>query len=272
MLKRVGVAFYLISAASSAISFALLMFFLSSCAKKVEGAASGSLPQSASVSVSVSLPTNLMFAPTPEVLERRENFVFGIGAWNLKPFLIAGYLMEDSVLGLGASVIPFSGLRIEYFSVGGDFSYMKIGLRGESSFLGFGGGVGGMYSRDYNFSEKGISNTFYGGNFYGMAHLYTQAEGSSVGFYINLRAGYYHYYSTFLKKVSEQIKQTEDPYAKVKNNFGGLFFTPAIGMTARIVGGRAGLIFELNLPLTAALIFEPDLHPYVPSFNFALVF
>jgi hypothetical protein len=43
-------------------------------------------------------------------------------------------------------------------------------------------------------------------------------------------------------------------------------------MTARIVGGRAGLIFELNLPLTAALIFEPDLHPYVPSFNFALVF
>jgi hypothetical protein len=130
MLKRVGVAFYLISADSSAIGFSLLMLFLNSCAKKVEGAASGSLPQSASVSVSVSLPTNLMFAPTPEVLERRENFVFGIGPWNLKPFLIAGYLMEDSVLGLGASVIPFSGLRIEYFSVGGDFSYMKIGLRG----------------------------------------------------------------------------------------------------------------------------------------------
>ena len=139
MLKRVGVAFYLISAASSAIGFSLSMFFLNSCAKKVEGAASGSLPQSASVSVSVSLPTNLMFAPTPEVLERRENFVFGIGAWNLKPFLISGYLMEDSVLGLGASVIPFSGLRIEYFSSGGDFSYMKIGLRGQNSFLGYGG-------------------------------------------------------------------------------------------------------------------------------------
>jgi hypothetical protein len=63
--------------------------------------------------------------------------------------------MEDSVLGLGASVIPFSGLKIEYFSVGGDFSYMKIGLKGQNSFLGFGGGFGGMYSRDYNFSEKG---------------------------------------------------------------------------------------------------------------------
>jgi hypothetical protein len=271
MLKRLGVVFYLISVVSSAIGFSFLLFFLNSCATETKGAASGSLPQSASVSASVSLPTNLMFAPTPEVLERRENFVFGIGAWNLKPFLIAGYLMEDSVLGLGASVIPFSGLRIEYFSVGGDFSYMKIGLKGQNSFLGYGGGLGGMYSRDYNFSEKGQRNTFYGGNFYGMAHLYTQAEGSSVGFYINLRAGYYHYYSTFLKKLAEQMKQ-EDQYVKVKNNFGGLFFTPAIGMTARIVGGRAGLIFELNLPLSAALIFEPDLHPYVPSFNFALVF
>jgi hypothetical protein len=132
MMKKVYGTLYLISAVSSAIGFSLSMFFLNSCAKKMEGAASGSLPQSASVSVSVFLPTNLMFTPTPEVLERRENFVFGIGAWNLKPFLIAGYLMEDSVLGPGASVIPFSGLRIEYFSVGGDFSYMKIGLRGQS--------------------------------------------------------------------------------------------------------------------------------------------
>jgi hypothetical protein len=49
MLKRFGIAFYLISAASSAIGFSLLMLFFELLRYgKLKGAASGSLPQSAS--------------------------------------------------------------------------------------------------------------------------------------------------------------------------------------------------------------------------------
>ena len=245
---------------------------ITSCAKEIKGAGSGAMPPSVA-----SIPINIIFASGYEFAEKDKSSLFGIGAWNLKPSLMVGYVMDDSILGFGVSGILFSGLKIEYGTGVGDVSYMKIGMKGKSSFLAFGGGVGAVYSEDYNFSERARKHKFVGGHFYGLAHFYTQAEGSSIGFYINLRPGYYHYFSTFLKKVAEEMREKEikedgSPTIKVKDNFGGLFFSPAFGMVARAINGRVGLIFDLNLPLSAALIFEPDLHPYVPSFNFALVF
>ena len=259
MLKRFGIVFYLISAASSAISFASLMFFLNSCAKGLKGAASGTLPQIAS-----SLPSWMLIPTTPEETGRK--FVFAIGLQNFKPFLGAGYLMKDSVVALGVSGISFIGLEVEYDSISGDISYMNTPLKSKNTFLGFGGGFGGIFSQDHNYSEEGKTHRFAGINPYLMTHLYTQAEGSAVGFYFNLRIGYYHYASTFLKKLAEERG------VPAKDTFNGLFFTPAIGVIARTIGGRAGLVFEINVPLTGALIYEPIIHPYVPSFNFAFVF
>jgi hypothetical protein len=259
MMKKVYGAFYLISAVSSAISLSLLMFFLNSCAQELRGAASGTLPQIAS-----SLPSWMLIPTTPEETGRK--FVFSVGLQNFKPFLGAGYLMKDSVVALGVSGISFIGLEVEYDSISGDISYMNTPLKSKNTFLGFGGGFGGIFSRDRNYSEEGKTHRFAGINPYLMTHLYTQAEGSPVGFYFNLRIGYYHYASTFLKKLAEERG------IPAKDTFNGLFFTPAIGIIARIIGGKAGLVFEINTPLTGALIYEPIIHPYVPSFNFAFVF
>jgi hypothetical protein len=64
------------------------------------------------LSASISLPS-LMFIPTtPEVLERRENFVFAIGLQEFQTLSHSWILDGRFCLELGVSGIPFSGLKL----------------------------------------------------------------------------------------------------------------------------------------------------------------
>ena len=258
------------------ILFVVVLFFFN-CAKKIEGSASAAFSPGAYETVTPmqppppSVPSPI---PTPEVplqIEEGEKYLWGVGASNLKPFIVLGYSTPDSGLGVAINGIPFSGLKIQYNMIGVDISYMKRTLGGTRSYLGLGLGGGGVYSEDYNFSEEGRRNEFFGGHGYGLMHLSHTPTASKINLFMNFRLGYYYFRSSYLKSVSKELSKTK-PYIKEKDKFGGLFVVPAVGLPTRIIEEKISLIIEINTPLSAALLLEPDLHPFVPSFTFVFVY
>ncbi len=242
-------------------SFSLLAL-ATSCAKEIKGAGSASLSLAA---YEVSAP------PTTEFLFQKKGLRFGLGASNLRPFLVLGYVGEKFGVGMGLGGLTHSGLKSSY-SVGvGDISFIHRTLSAERSLLGLGGGLGGALAKDYNFSEQGKTHHLRELHGYGLFHLAYSPMNSKMTLFFAFKIGAYLISSTYLRDQAEKLKN-EDPYIRVKETFSGFLFGPTFGMQFSIIENKALLSFNLSIPLSSALFVEPDLHPYVPSLNFVLVY
>ncbi len=248
---------------ASFFSFSLFIF-LASCAREMRGAGSISLPQP------ISEP---FIYPAYELLPVIEGFSFGFGASNLKPYLFGGYSHRETTFGITVAGIPFSGIRIKYYSGSADISGSKTIISEESGRFAVGLGLGGNLASDENFSEEGKRHSI------SELHSYLSSvlswwpnPDSSLSMFLSFKLGYYYVKSTFLRSLLEKKQQEgEIQLREVTDNFSGLFFTPSAGLMGGAIGGKIGWFLSLSLPLSAALIYEPDLHPFVPSLNFGFI-
>ncbi len=240
-----------------------------SCAKKVEGAGSASVAPSTNEIVPLLLYDYQSSAKGKE--EEDRNFRFGFGAANLRPYLILSYKFSDSLVGLGVGGIIFSGLGREYNVGTADLSYIKRYLSGKSSLLALGVGLGGTYATDYNFSRKGKRSYLGEGHIYGQVYISTKIPDSNFGFFFNFRLGGFFLESPVIRDISEELSKS-DENIKVKKSISGLLFIPSAGFNWTMIDNKVIGYVGLVLPLSTFLIFEPELHPYVPSLNFAFIF
>lgn len=243
--------------------------FLSSCAKKVEGAGSASVAPSTNEIVPLLLYDYQSVAEGKA--EEDRDFRFGLGAANLRPYLIFSYKFSDSLVGLGVGGVIFSGLSREYNVGTSDLSYIKRWISGKSSLLAFGIGLGGAYATDYNFSREGKRTYLGEAHIYGQMYISTKIPDSNFGFFFNFRLGGFFLESPVIQDISQELSQS-DKNIRVKKSISGLLFIPSFGFNWTMIDNKVIGYAGLVLPLSAFLLFEPDLHPYVPSLNFAFVF
>lgn len=180
-------------------------------------------------------------------------------------------------MGLGLGGIIFSGLGKEYNVITSDLSFIIKYIKGEDSFLGIGGGIGGALASDFNWAREGKIINLTEAHAYGQIHVATTPQGSSLSFLITMRVGAFYIKTPVLIDISRELMEKEmqekgKTYVKEKDSISGLVFIPSVGFNIPLVEKKVFLYLGLNLPLTTFLIFEPDYHPYVPSFNFALTF
>lgn len=256
----------------------ILFIFLSACAKRMEGAGSASIAPSVSEVLLTFQPEIQDLIETQgeggeEKKEEKSGVRVGIGVSNLRPYFVGVYVSEESALGLGLGGILFSGFQKSYDVLTGDLSFLRRWIKGKNSFLGLGIGVGGSIAQDENWSRPSKKTNLIETHLYGQLHLGIRPPGSSIGIALNFKIGGFYIKSPVFIDISQELKQqTGGEYIKERNNIRGLSFTPSFGINWSMVDGKVLSYLGLALPLTTFLIFEPDFHPYVPSFNFILVF
>jgi len=243
--------------------FPLSLLFFSGCAKEIRGAGSVALPQP------ISEP---LLYPTYEISPEQEGFKFGFGASNLKPFLFAGYSKSNFVGGLALTGIPYSGVNIVYNTIGGDLSFSYALIEAKSGRFFIGGGLGGIFAKDENYSEEGKSHSIFEVNPYLSSVISVKLAGTErTFFFFSFRLGFYWVKSSYLKSWLEKKKE-EGEITKITDTFSGLFFSPSMGFVGSILDGKVGWSVSLAVPLSSALLYKPELHPFVPTLTFGFIF
>lgn len=248
-----------------------ILFLLVGCAKRMEGAGSASVIPPSSETITLTSIETLI--ETDKIMEENKNeFKFGIGASNLRPYLIAGLRWRDYTVGLGLGGIIFSGLEKEYNVITSDLSLIIKIIKGKNAFMGVGGGIGGALASDLNWSREGQRTNLTEGHAYVQMNVAASPSGSSVSFSTNLRLGVFFIKTPVFLDIANELEQQGEKFLRKKDNIAGLTFIPSLGFNIPMVENKVFLYIGFTLPLTSFLIFEPDYHPYVPSFNFAFTF
>lgn len=255
----------------SSVVFLLLVFFvLQACAKKMEGAGSASVPPSVSESLQAMPPPSDIYDQVEA--EKKTGFRIAFGASNLRPYFAGVYFGENTSFGFGVGGILFSGLTRVYNVVTGDLSFITKRIKGRYSFMGLGAGLGGAYAHDENWSRRGQRTYLMETHAYGQMHIGWKLPGSPLGVSLNFKLGGYYVRSPIFITIAQELKAAGEENVKETERLFGLYFTPSFGINWTMVDGKILSYVGLMVPLTSALIFEPYLHPYVPSFNFIFVF